>query len=77
MNRPENKRMNLVSIRPDTIEKCPIHNRHTRKEDPMADNTLNPVTPAIPQATRWLALGAVAGPALFTLAWFILGFLSP
>ena len=43
----------------------------------MADNTLNPVTPAIPQATRWLALGAVAGPALFTLAWFILGFLSP
>lgn len=29
------------------------------------------------EATRWLALGAVAGPILFTLAWFILGFLSP
>ncbi len=27
--------------------------------------------------TRWLALGAVAGPVLFTLAWFVLGFLSP
>lgn len=26
---------------------------------------------------RWLPLGAIAGPALFTLAWLILGFLSP
>jgi hypothetical membrane protein len=26
---------------------------------------------------RWLAFGAVAGPFLFTLAWFVLGFLSP
>ncbi len=26
---------------------------------------------------RWLALGAVVGPVLFTLTWFILGFLSP
>ncbi len=46
----------------------------------MTDNTLNPAAPAaaaIPEATRWLALGAVAGPALFTLAWFVLGFLSP
>jgi Protein of unknown function (DUF998) len=25
---------------------------------------------------RWLALGAVAGPLIFTLGWFILGFLS-
>ena len=33
--------------------------------------------PATLGATRWLALGAVAGPVLFTLAWFILGFLSP
>ncbi len=29
------------------------------------------------EATRWLALCAVAGQALFTLAWFVLGFLSP
>jgi hypothetical protein len=43
----------------------------------MADNTLNPTAPAIPEATRWLALGAVAGPVLFTLAWLVLGFLSP
>jgi len=26
---------------------------------------------------RWLALGAVAGPAVLTLAWVVLGFLSP
>lgn len=26
---------------------------------------------------RWFALGAVAGPAVFTLAWFVLGFLDP
>src|SRR2546425_1876540 len=36
-----------------------------------------PAAQASPEATRWLALGAVAGPVLFTLAWFILGFLSP
>lgn len=36
-----------------------------------------PATPATSKATRWLALGAVAGPVLFTLAWFVLGFLSP
>jgi hypothetical membrane protein len=47
------------------------------KEDPMTDNALKPTAPAIPEATRWLALGAVAGPVLFTLAWFVLGFLSP
>jgi len=34
-------------------------------------------TPAAPVAIRWLALGAVAGPVLFTLAWIVLGFLSP
>ena len=33
--------------------------------------------PATSTASRWLALGAVAGPILFTAAWFILGFLSP
>jgi hypothetical protein len=34
-------------------------------------------TLATSETARWLALGAVAGPVLFTLAWFILGFLSP
>lgn len=33
--------------------------------------------PMITKATRWLAFGAVAGPTLFSLAWFILGFVSP
>jgi hypothetical protein len=32
------------------------------KEDPLTDNALKPTAPAIPGATRWLALGAVAGP---------------
>jgi hypothetical protein len=31
----------------------------------------------IAQPARWLALGAVAGPVLFTVAWLILGVLSP
>src|SRR5215207_11013903 len=47
------------------------------KEGPTTDNALEPRAPVIPEATRWLALGAVAGPVLFTLAWFVLGFLSP
>src|SRR5213592_695348 len=29
------------------------------------------------ETTHWLALGAVAGPVLFTVAWFVLGLLSP
>jgi len=28
-------------------------------------------------AASWIALGAVAGPVLFTLGWFVLGFISP
>jgi hypothetical protein len=32
---------------------------------------------AAPQAARWLALGAIIGPALFTLAWIVLGVLQP
>src|SRR5258708_20756241 len=27
--------------------------------------------------SAWLALGTVAGPILFTLGWFVLGFISP
>jgi hypothetical membrane protein len=38
----------------------------------------NPAAPVqAPNTARRLALGAVAGPALFTLAWLVLGFLSP
>jgi hypothetical membrane protein len=44
----------------------------------LAVATANPAAPARARPTaRLLALGAVAGPALFTLAWLILGFLSP
>lgn len=52
-------------------------NRSSRHLD---DDTITPVPNnegfAQPSA-RWLALGAVAGPVLFTLVWVILGFLSP
>ncbi|HEX8033051.1 MAG TPA: DUF998 domain-containing protein [Ktedonobacterales bacterium] len=34
-------------------------------------------TLAAPKAARWLALGALVGPILFTAAWAVLGFLSP
>jgi hypothetical protein len=46
-----------------------------------ASNTLTQVAVASgnthPRSARWLALGAVAGPVLFTLAWLILGAISP
>jgi hypothetical protein len=43
----------------------------------MATVRRRPVAVAQPSARRWLALGAVAGPILFTLGWFVLGFISP
>ena len=36
-----------------------------------------PASSAPPRAAQLAALGAVAGPVLFTLAWIVLGFLSP
>ncbi len=39
--------------------------------------TAKPAALPTPETARWLALGAVAGPILFTLAWLVLGFLSP
>src|ERR1700730_868461 len=32
---------------------------------------------ARPFGRQWLARGAVGGPVLFTLGWFVLGFVSP
>ncbi len=43
----------------------------------MGGGGAKPAAPATPTAARWLALGAVVGPLLFTLAWFVLGFVSP
>lgn len=37
----------------------------------------NPAIHPTLNRAKWLALGAVVGPILFTLAWFVLGFLSP
>ncbi len=52
-------------------------NDNTTTSAPNGEDFAKPPAPATPKATRWLALGAVVGPVLFTLAWFILGFLSP
>src|ERR1700694_3071521 len=50
----------------------------------MATGPRHPVVPPAdarpagrPFGRHWLALGAVAGPVLFTLGWFVLGFVSP
>src|SRR6266702_2707664 len=43
----------------------------------VSEGFAKPAAQASPGATRWLALGAVVGPILFTLAWIILGELSP
>ncbi|MDQ3733409.1 MAG: DUF998 domain-containing protein [Actinomycetota bacterium] len=36
-----------------------------------------PLTAQTREVARWLALGAVVGPILFTVAWVVLGFISP
>src|SRR6266540_1121055 len=44
---------------------------------PTIGSVTSPVKSPVPARSRWLAWGAVAGPVLFTLAWLVLGFLSP
>lgn len=44
---------------------------------PTGKGLAEPATRTTPKTIRWLAPGAIAGPVLFTLAWLILGFLSP
>jgi hypothetical membrane protein len=66
----------------------PFVSRH--RKNPVMSATLEPLAPTAssaasmrgtvtvtPAVSRWLALGAIAGPVLFTVAWFVLGFLSP
>ncbi len=47
----------------------------------MATSSFDRSSASAPSATgeraRWLALGAIAGPVLFTVAWLVLGFVSP
>jgi hypothetical protein len=59
--------------------KTSLHHPNDDAAPPMllSEGFTKPAVQASPEATRWLALGAVVGPVLFTLAWFILGFLSP
>jgi len=49
---------------PDSIDMAAINHRSELK-------------PAVKESMHWLALGAIAGPVLFTLAWLVLGFISP
>jgi hypothetical membrane protein len=46
---------------------------------PSSGHYAEPPAPAAARSApaRWLALGAAAGPVLFTLDWLVLGFLSP
>lgn len=43
----------------------------------VSNRPIDDATETISKTIRWSALGAIAGPVLFTLAWVILGFLSP
>lgn len=45
--------------------------------DPLTVVDLAPTAATSAEPARWLALGAVAGPVVFALAWFVLGFVSP
>lgn len=60
--------MNAASRRPNDDQTTAVLN---------GGSGAKPAALAAPATARWLALGAVAGPILFTLAWFVLGFLSP
>jgi hypothetical protein len=40
-------------------------------------DTAKPAAMASEGTVQWPALGAVVGPFVFTLCWFVLGFLSP
>jgi len=44
---------------------------------PIGSGSAKPAALATPETARWLTLGAVAGPILFTLAWLVLGQLRP
>jgi hypothetical membrane protein len=46
-------------------------------DSPTLRRKLAPPALATLRPARWLALGAVASPILFTLTWVVLGFLSP
>jgi hypothetical membrane protein len=43
----------------------------------VSEGFAKPAAQASPKATWWLALGAVASPVLFVLAWLVLGLLRP
>ena len=52
-------------------------NNHDEATGLPLDSKGNPTTLTTTSTARWLALGAVAGPILFNLAWLVLGVVSP
>lgn len=69
-------------LRPN-MDRAPRRASHYRRKDTVVTRTpidafdAAPVAPTVPRVARWLALGAIAGPLLFTCAWLVLGLLSP
>lgn len=59
-----------------TIQQKHIRSLDSKPGIATRDQDAQPVVATWP-IWRWLALGAMVGPVLFTLAWFVLGFLSP
>jgi hypothetical protein len=53
------------------------HNDNSNTTPEMDNGLARPAERTTLVVTRWLALGAIFGPILFTLAWVVLGFLSP
>jgi len=59
--------MSISSHNPDDVKTTSV----------LIGSVAEPATPAIPKTAQWLALGAVAGPILFTISWIVLGVLQP
>jgi hypothetical membrane protein len=58
-----------------TISSPPLNDNET-KPVPIGASA-KPAARATPDVSHWLALGAVAGPIIFTLGWIVLGVLQP
>ena len=59
------------------MNKVTIYPKDDETTSDQIGRSAKPTTLVTRNTARLLALGAIAGPILFTLAWFILGFVSP
>jgi hypothetical membrane protein len=60
-----------------TNQSTPRSANHTKEGSKVFASIAKPSARSARPATCWLALSAVVGPVVFTLAWLVLGFLSP